>query len=89
MICQSTKYRLELYFCIQIRTIQLLIYWKILALAGIWTWDLPGTKSTCYQLSYPGLDQSLYLKINLRPDFSQPRLGFVNVTSLKMYCVTI
>ena len=29
---------------------------KILALAGIWTRDLPGTKLICYQLSYPGLD---------------------------------
>ena len=32
-------------------------HWKILALAGIWTWDLPGTKPICYQLSYPGLDK--------------------------------
>ena len=31
-------------------------HWKILALARIWTWDLPGTKPICYQLSYPGLD---------------------------------
>ena len=38
---------------------------KILALAGIWTRDLPGTKSICYQLSYPGLDsveQMIYHK---------------------------
>ena len=28
--------------------------WTILALAGIWTQDLPGTKLKCYQLSYPG-----------------------------------
>ena len=37
---------------------QSLIYFhlKILALAGIWTWDLLGTKPICYQLSYPGLD---------------------------------
>ena len=34
----------------------ILFHWKILALAGIWTWDLPGTKPICYQLSYPGLD---------------------------------
>ena len=32
-------------------------HWKILALAGIWTRDLPGTKPICYQLSYPGLDR--------------------------------
>ena len=31
-------------------------HWKILALAGIWTWDLPSTKPICYKLSYPGLD---------------------------------
>ena len=31
-------------------------HWKILALAGIWTQDLPATKRICYQLSYPGLD---------------------------------
>ena len=31
-------------------------HWKIIALAGIWTLDLPGTKSICYQLSNPGLD---------------------------------
>ena len=29
----------------------------MLALAGIWTRDFPGTKPICYQLSYPGLDQ--------------------------------
>ena len=29
-------------------------HWKILARAGIWTRDLPGTKRICYQLSYPG-----------------------------------
>ena len=29
---------------------------KILALAGIWTRDLPGIKPICYQLSYPGLN---------------------------------
>ena len=29
---------------------------KILALAGIWNGDLPGTKPLYYQLSYPGLD---------------------------------
>ena len=27
-------------------------HWKILALAGIWTRDFPGTKPICYQLSY-------------------------------------
>ena len=32
-------------------------HWKILAFAGIWTQDLPGTKLICYQLSYSGLDQ--------------------------------
>ena len=31
-------------------------HWKILALAGLWTRDLPGSKPICYQLSYPGLD---------------------------------
>ena len=30
---------------------------KILALAGIWTQDLTGSKPICYQLSYPGLDE--------------------------------
>ena len=50
------EYLLEIYIRIQIRTIHLL---KILALAGIRTWDLPGTKPICYQLSYPGLDSIL------------------------------
>ena len=37
------------------------LHLKILALSGIWTQDLPGTKPICYQLSYPGLDRvSLY-----------------------------
>ena len=31
-------------------------HWKILAPAGIWTRDLPGTKPICSQLSYPGLN---------------------------------
>ena len=31
-------------------------HWKSLALAGIWTRYLPGTKPICYQLSYLGLD---------------------------------
>ena len=31
-------------------------HWKILAFAGIWTRDFPGTKQICYQQSYPGLD---------------------------------
>ena len=34
------------------------VNWKTLALAGIWTRDLPGTKPICYQLSYPGLDKN-------------------------------
>ena len=34
--------------------------WKILALDGIWTWDLSGTKPICYPLSYPGLDMVLF-----------------------------
>ena len=32
-------------------------HWKMLALSGIWTGDVPSTKPICYQLSYPGLDQ--------------------------------
>ena len=35
-------------------------HWKILALAGILAWDLPGTKPICYQLNYPGLDTFLF-----------------------------
>ena len=31
-------------------------HWKIIALAGIWTLDLPSTKLMSYQWSYPGLD---------------------------------
>ena len=31
-------------------------HWKILALAGILTQNLPSSKPICYQLSYPGLD---------------------------------
>ena len=41
--------------------------WKILALARIWTRDLPGTKPICYQLSYPGLDQRCSLFVDHIP----------------------
>ena len=34
---------------------------KILALAGIWTRDIPCTKPICYQLSYPGHSVYEYL----------------------------
>ena len=40
-----------------------LFSFKILALAGIWTRDLSGTKPICYQLSYPGLDYLFYFII--------------------------
>ena len=45
-------------------------HWKILALVGIWTRELPGNKLICYQLSYHGLEtllpiiQSFSLRIN-------------------------
>ena len=45
-------------------------HWKILALARIWTRDLPGAKPICYQLSYPGLDQSL--KLDFHPPSGLP-----------------
>ena len=44
-----------MYFCFNLWITY--FHWKILALAGIWTWDLTGTKPICYQLSYPGLDR--------------------------------
>ena len=33
-------------------------HWKIIALAGIWTSELPSTKPMRYRLSYPGLDNA-------------------------------
>ena len=45
-------------------------HWKILTLAGIWTQDLPGTKSICYQLSYPGLNVFCHLLTSQFFDFS-------------------
>ena len=49
---------LELYICIQIQIIQLLLFTeKFLPLQGFEPGrDLPGTKPICYQFSYPGLD---------------------------------
>ena len=35
-------------------------HWKFLALVGIWTQDLPSIKTMRYQLSYPGLDATVY-----------------------------
>ena len=48
----TTKIPLSSHFTLSITYFHL----KILALAGIWIRDLPGSKPICYQLSYPGLD---------------------------------
>ena len=47
-------------------------HWKILALAGIWTRDLPGTKPICYQFSYLCLDpQELFASLGTRSKHPQ------------------
>ena len=38
---------------------------KLSPLPGFKTWDLPGTKPICYQLSYPGLDKMLEYSISI------------------------
>ena len=47
-------------------------HWKILALAGIRTRDLPGTKPICYKFSYPGLDpQELFASLGTKSKHPQ------------------
>ena len=41
-------------------------HWKILLLAGIWTLDLPCTKSICYQLFLSFLSATVCRDINIR-----------------------
>ena len=43
-------------------------HWKIPALAGICTWDLPGTKPICYQLSYSGWIENCFKQVLFRSE---------------------
>ena len=54
IIYQTLSFNFVLHFELLIVTFTY-FHWKILALAGIWTRDLPVTKPICFQLSYPGL----------------------------------
>ena len=79
---QYTTQTMCLHLIIQYSIISL----KILALAGIWTRDFPGTKPICYQLSYPGLDQkigNIDLKIPLSNETEALNTQMSNAIKLK------
>ena len=51
------------------RAVNIYFHWKILALAGIWTRDLHGTKPICSQLSYLGLDHAVNIVLKIFGNF--------------------